>query len=330
MLEKPCSVQVAAIALSAQRIRAIPEADAESKSPDGHDLASPEIHALREWRHGMRYLTLTIMVAAMVIGLSGWCAAGTEPQQGTPVKADNMTVAELEKAGDAARATKAYDGAIVYYEAAIRKDKKNATLYNKLGLAQLKANDTAGARLSFEKAVKKNSKFADALNNLGAVYFVQKNHNAAARYFKKAVALDETRPVFHVNLGAAWFEQNKLERAIAEYGRALQLDPTILDHSYSGGMTAQVSTAEERARYNYMLAKIYAKLGDAEQCMRCRRRRKKRDTAIWRTSTKTKNSPVCGRIRACWRSPPSLAEVNKRLNMPVAGTSGYRHGAGTA
>jgi tetratricopeptide (TPR) repeat protein len=221
----------------------------------------------------MRYLTLTIVLVVMVIGLSGWCVAGTEPQ-GTPVKVDNITVAELEKAGDVARATKAYDQAIVYYDAAIRRDKKNATLYNKLGLAQLKANDSAGARLSFEKAVKKNSKFADALNNLGAVYFVQKNHSAAARYFKKAVALDETRPVFHVNLGAAWFAQNKLDRAIAEYGRALQLDPTILDHNYSGGMTAQVSTAEERARYNYMLAKIYAKLGDAEQCMRCLKKAK--------------------------------------------------------
>jgi hypothetical protein len=54
----------------------------------------------------------------------------------------------------------------------------------------------------------------------------------------------------------------------------LQLDPTILDHSYSGGTTAQVNTAEERARCNYMLAKIYAKLGDAEQCMRCLKKAK--------------------------------------------------------
>jgi tetratricopeptide (TPR) repeat protein len=222
----------------------------------------------------MRYLTLTVVLLAMVIGLSGWCLAETEPQQTPKVRVDNLSVAELEKAGDAARATKAYDQSIVYYQAALQKDKKNATLYNKLGLAQLKSNDLTGARVSFEKAVKRNSKFAEALNNLGAVYFVQKNHGAAARYFKKAVALDETRPVFHVNLGAAWFGQNKLDRAIAEYGRALQLDPTILDHYSSGGMTAQVSTAEERARYNYMLAKIYARLGDAEQCMRCLKKAK--------------------------------------------------------
>lgn len=222
----------------------------------------------------MRYLRLTIVLLAMVIGFAGSSLASSEPQQAMPVKVDNMSVAELEKAGDAARATKAYDQAITYFEAAIRKDKKNATLYNKLGLAQLKANDPASARLSFEKAVKRNPKFADAMNNLGAVYFVQKNHGAAARYFKKAVALDEARPVFHVNLGAAWFGQSKLDRAMAEYNRALQLDPTILDQRYSGGMTAQVSTAEERARYNYMLAKLYARLGDTEQCLRCLKKAK--------------------------------------------------------
>lgn len=222
----------------------------------------------------MRYLRLTIVLVAMLIVLARSPLASSEPQQSLPVKGDNMSAAELEKAGDAARATKAYDQAITYFEAAIRKDKKNAALYNKLGLAQLKANDPASARLSFEKAVKRNGKYADAMNNLGAVYFVQKNHSAAARYFKKAVALDETRPVFHVNLGAAWFGQNKLDRAMAEYNRALQLDPSILDQKNSGGMTAQVSTAEERARYNYMMAKLYARLGDTEQCLRCLKKAK--------------------------------------------------------
>lgn len=222
----------------------------------------------------MHYLKLTILVVAMLIGFRGSSVASSEPQQAAPGKVDTMSVAELEKAGDAARATKVYDQAITYFEAAIRKDKKNATLYNKLGLSQLKVNDTASARLSFEKAVKRNPKYADAMNNLGAVYFVQKNHSSAARYFKKAVALDETRPVFHVNLGAAWFGQNKLDRAMAEYARALQLDPTILDQKNSGGMTAQVSTAEERARYNYMLAKLYARLGDTEECLRCLKKAK--------------------------------------------------------
>jgi len=219
----------------------------------------------------MRYLALIALMAMLVVFPSGSAA---EEAQKPAVRTDNMTLAELEKAGDSARVAKDFDSAIVYFEAAVRKDKKNAKLFNKLGLSYLKANRLSDARFSFEKAVKNNSKYADALNNLGAVYFVQRNLNGATKYFKKAVAMDETRPVFHVNLGAAWFGQKKVERAIVEYGRALQLDPTVLNRTNNGGVTAQVTTAEERARYDYMLAKIYAKLGNPEQCLRCLRKAK--------------------------------------------------------
>jgi tetratricopeptide (TPR) repeat protein len=219
----------------------------------------------------MRYLAL-IALTAMLIAFPQRSAA--EDSQRPTIRTENMNVAELEKAGDSARTAKDYESAIVYFEAAVRKDKKNAKLFNKLGLSYLKANRLPDARASFEKAVKTNSKYADALNNLGAVYFVQKNLNGATKYFKKAVAMDETRPVFHVNLGAAWFGQNKVDRAIAEYGRALQLDPTVLSRTNNGGVTAQVTTAEERARYDYMLAKIYARLGNPEECLRCLRKAK--------------------------------------------------------
>jgi len=190
------------------------------------------------------------MLAALVAGLAAGSAAQSAPQQ-VPVKPEAMTVAELEKAGDLARATKDYDQAIGYFQAALRKEKKNALLYNKLGLSYLKKGSLTDARSNFEKAAKRNSKYADAFNNLGAVYYVQKNFGSAARYFKKALALDETRPVFHVNLGAAWFSQNN-----------------------RGGVTAQISSPEERARYDYMLAKIYARLGNVEECLHCLKRAK--------------------------------------------------------
>ncbi|HXY13657.1 MAG TPA: tetratricopeptide repeat protein, partial [Terriglobales bacterium] len=84
-----------------------------------------------------------------------------------------MTVAELEKAGDMCRAHKDYEHAIRYFQQAVSKDKKSATLRNKLGLAELQAGNTEQARADFEKAAKLNPKFADALNNVGAVYFMQ-------------------------------------------------------------------------------------------------------------------------------------------------------------
>ena len=124
------------------------------------------------------------------------------------------------------------------------------------------------------KAAKLNSKFADAVNNIGAVEYMKKNYGAAAKHFKKAVALEETRPAFHVNLGAAWFSQKKLERALAEYGRALELDPAALKQESKAGIAAQIASPEERARYSYMLAKVYAKRGDVDGCVMCLKKAK--------------------------------------------------------
>jgi tetratricopeptide (TPR) repeat protein len=221
----------------------------------------------------MRKLMLGVMVAAMLAGTAAYGVALPEPQQTPPAPA-SMTVAELEQAGDVARAVKDYKRAADYFRAAIGKDRKNAVLYNKLGLAELKDGNPTAARRDFEKATKYNRKYADALNNIGAVYFMQNNINSAAKYFKKALALEETRATFHVNLGAAWFAQKKLERAVTEYTRALELDPEVLGQNSKAGVTAQIATSEERARFSYMLAKIYAQRGDLDRCLECLRKAK--------------------------------------------------------
>jgi len=218
----------------------------------------------------MRNFILRLAIGAMVLGLAPYGARATETPSGTS-NLQSMTVAELEKAGDEARAQKDYRQAVKYFEEAIRKDRKNAILYNKLGMTELKDGQLEAARMNFQQAVKRNSKFADALSNIGAVYYMQNNFSAAAKHFKKAVALDENRATFHVNLGAAWFGQKKLDRAVAEYARALELDPDALSNKGRAGLTAQIANAEERAKFSYMLAKIYAKRGDAEQCLRCLR-----------------------------------------------------------
>jgi len=223
----------------------------------------------------MRNVTARIVFVAILIVLSQYAVGTPVPQQDQDqVNMQSMTVAELEKAADTARARKDYLQAIQYFQAALKKDRKNSVLYNKLGLAQLKNNDLRAARWSFESAVKWNSKSADAVNNIGAVAYMQKNYGSAAKHFKKAVALDETRAVFHVNLGAAWFSQKKLERAVAEYTRAMELDPEALKQEARVGITAQISSPEERAKYSYMLAKIYAKRGDVEGCLQCLRKAK--------------------------------------------------------
>lgn len=221
----------------------------------------------------MRRTVLRSLLAIAVIAMSAYVYAMDAPIQ-TNIDMKAMTVAQLEQAGDLARAHKNYDLAIEYFHAAVKKDRKNAGVYNKLGLAQLKNDDLKSARLSFEKASKINSKYAEAVNNIGAVEYLRKNYGGAAKYFRKAVALDESHATYHVNLGAAWFSQKKMDRAIAEYIRAMELDPEAFRQESKVGVAAQISTPEERAQYAYALAKAYAKRGDLNGCLECLKKAK--------------------------------------------------------
>ncbi len=221
----------------------------------------------------MRGLMCRMIVVAVAAGLSQYSFGAIEPDRATQ-DMKSMSVAELEQAGDACRAQNDYEHAIQYFREALRKDKKNAVLSNKLGMAELTGGDLQSARADFEKAAKANKKYADAFNNVGAVYFLQNNFGQATKYFNKAVALDESRAPFHVNLGAAWFSRNKLDRAMNEYSRALELDPKALEENARVGLTAQVSSPEERAKLYYMLAKIEAKRGDVQGCLACLKKAK--------------------------------------------------------
>jgi tetratricopeptide (TPR) repeat protein len=221
----------------------------------------------------MRNTSLKLTLLALLLTLSRYGIATADPDLGA-VNMNAMSVADLEKAGDQARAAKDYNLAIQYFQAALRQDRKNSVIYNKLGLAELRKEDFGAARLHFERAAKLNSKYAEAVNNIGAIDYMRKNYGSAAKYFKKAVALKEADATFHVNLGAAWFSQKKMDRAIAEYMRAMELDPDALRHDNRTGISAQISSPEERAQYSYLLAKAYAKRGDIDGCLQCLKRAK--------------------------------------------------------
>jgi len=173
---------------------------------------------------------------------------------------------ELESRGDTLRAERDYVQAIRFYQEALRRNPKNSMLYNKIGITELRRGNENAADTNFQKAVKLDANNADALNNLGVVAFFHKNFGKSVKFYKRALAIDETNATYHSNLGTAWFEQNKLDRAMAEYTRAMELDPEVFLRSNQGGSIARVASAEDRARYEFMLAKIYAQRGDWERC----------------------------------------------------------------
>jgi pentatricopeptide repeat protein len=127
------------------------------------------------------------------------------------------------------------------------------------------------ARKDFQKATKADKTMAEAWNNLGVVYYLQKKYRPAIKNYKKAVELRQSAS-FHSNLGTAYFAKKEYERAAEHYQLAFTLDPSVFDRSSQLGLSARMGSPEEKARYAYMIAKMYAKNGDMDKTLQYLRR----------------------------------------------------------
>lgn len=209
-----------------------------------------------------------LLIATVLMLAMAWpriaSADPTEAEQKASLSV--MTVAELETKADSLRAQRDFMEAIRYYKEALKRDPKNAQLFNKMGIAELRLDHYQAAQTAFQKAIKLNDKSSHAYNNVGVVYFTQKNYGKAIKYYKKALAIEETNATYHSNLGTAWFSQNKVDRAMAEYSRAIELDPEVFMKSNQGGSAARIVNSEDKAKFEFMLAKLFAQRGDWDNC----------------------------------------------------------------
>lgn len=206
---------------------------------------------------------LTTVVTALVLMSSSSAYGWRSPFRDLPTGISPDAAKTAEQKGDIARARNDYVVAAVYYRQAVRIDSKDPQLYIKLGIAQLKQAQTGAARKSFLQALKYDPRNGDALNNIGAVYCVEKKFKPALRYLRQALEINEENPGYHVNMGEAWAGLSQIDRAMTEYTRALELDPDVFS-SDEGGVVAQVRSPEQRARMDYLIAKLYAKKGNVD------------------------------------------------------------------
>jgi tetratricopeptide (TPR) repeat protein len=173
----------------------------------------------------------------------------------------NETPAALEKEGDVLRGQKLFLDALDYYSAVLAKQPKNASVHNKMGIVYLQMRRFNEAKKQFENAVKDDKTNGDAYNNLGVTFYALKKDGKAIKQYEKALKIREDVAAYHNNLAAAYFTKKNFDRATEEYGRALQLDPDIFERTSQTGITAQLPSPEDRAHYDYVVAKMYAKLG---------------------------------------------------------------------
>jgi tetratricopeptide (TPR) repeat protein len=169
---------------------------------------------------------------------------------------------DLEQEGDILRARRFPEDAMDYYKYAMARGGDAAELLNKIGLTELEMKNIQLARAYFQRVVKMRKKDAEAWNNLGAVEYIDGAPANAISDYKKAVKINKRQAVFHANLATVYFEVKDFTPARREIATALKLDPQIFEHALSsGGIAAHVLSAEDRARFSYEMAKLYAKNG---------------------------------------------------------------------
>lgn len=213
-------------------------------------------------------LLLLLLAEPAVLAQQGEPAQPPAPPTAPRVEppSASATAGELEARGDELRAQKLYLDALDYYRAALRKS-PSAVLHNKTGIAELQLQRLKEAKKSFERAIKADRKYSDAYNNLGVIHYLKKKYGKAIKQYRKAIALREDSASYHSNLGTAYFSKREFEHAGAEYARALQLDPDVFERHSRAGVTAQMSSPEDRAHYSFVIARMYAQAGNLERSL---------------------------------------------------------------
>ena len=181
--------------------------------------------------------------------------------------APDAKASDLETRGDELRAEKLYLDALDYYRAALAKNEHAAGLLNKIGITELMMQRYREARKAFEQSIKADRKCADAYNNLGVVYYEQQRFSAAAKEYRRAIAIDDTSASFYSNLGAALFAEKQFDPAVHAYEKAMEIDPEVFERTSRAGVQAQLPSPGDRARYDYTVAKLYAKMGFSDRSL---------------------------------------------------------------
>jgi tetratricopeptide (TPR) repeat protein len=184
----------------------------------------------------------------------------------------NASATELENRGDELRGEKYFLDALDYYNAALDKEPRSYHLWNKAGMAELSVQHYRESQKDFERAFKIDHTFADAYNNLGVIYYIAKKYGKAIKLYKKAIKINPAFASYYNNLGAAYFSKKEWGNSSVAYTKAVELDPDIFERSSRTGVAAQLSSPEDRAHFQYVLAGIYAKAGESERALACLRR----------------------------------------------------------
>ncbi|MGB7758633.1 MAG: tetratricopeptide repeat protein [Bryobacteraceae bacterium] len=167
----------------------------------------------------------------------------------------------LEERADLYMARKMFREAIETYN---RIEPKTPATLNMIGIAYQQQFDHAAARQYYERAIKARPNYAEAINNLGTLYYVQGNYRRATALYQRALALQPRSPSIHINLGMAWLARHNDAQWQRNLQKALELDPDIFERRGSHGVLIEEHSTTARAKFDFYLARLYARRGNNE------------------------------------------------------------------
>jgi tetratricopeptide (TPR) repeat protein len=200
---------------------------------------------------------LALVMAGVVSAFSSTVVLAAQSTSPAPT----LPKLTLEQRGDLYMARKMFREAIDAYREGPR---NSAILWNKIGIAYHQLGELEPAKKSYERAIKLDKKYADAINNEGTVFYAQKKFRTAIARYTKAITITPNSASFWSNLGTAWYARGKFEEMTKAYARALQLDPDVFEVHGSVGTRMLDRSVEDKARYHYELARMYAGVGKNE------------------------------------------------------------------
>lgn len=149
---------------------------------------------------------------------TGPAARGTDGPAATSTSDDVTKGTALVKAGD-------WNGARVSFEAAIKKNPKQADAHYYLGLVMDKTGDRSAAEKSYKTALDLQPDLQEAAENLTAIYIETQKFDDAIVLAKKALARNAKNAEMQLNLAIALSGKGDVDGASKAFDGAVKLAP---------------------------------------------------------------------------------------------------------
>jgi tetratricopeptide (TPR) repeat protein len=152
----------------------------------------------------------------------------------------------------------------------------DATLRNKMGIAYHQLGQLENSRKEYLAALQLRPAYMEAANNLGTIEYSKKSYRRAISWYHKALRMEGADSVrtasVHMNLGMAWFARKSYEKANLSFQTALRLDPEVFEQRGTVGQILGERNVDERSRFHFYMAKLYARQGRNDLAMQYLRR----------------------------------------------------------